>query len=91
MLLVLPVEPLPGGPVSGHVARLVAANSGVVQEVVAEGVGRAVHWVSGSGPGRKRIRPNSKTSCTPRRFGGSISSTGVEEIVSRGAFFWFHS
>ena len=37
------------------VARLVAANSGVNQEVVAEGVGREVRWVSGSGPGRKRI------------------------------------
>ena len=47
--------------VPGHVARLVAANSGVIQEVVAEGVGREVHWVSGSGPGRKRIRQNRKT------------------------------
>ena len=26
-----------------------------------EGVGREVCWVSGSGPGRKRIRPNRKT------------------------------
>ena len=42
------------------VARVVAANSGVVQEVVAEGVGREVSWVSGSGPGRKRIRPSRK-------------------------------
>ena len=47
-------------PVSGHVARLVTANVGAVREVVAEGVGREVHWVSGSGPGRKRIRQNRK-------------------------------
>ena len=32
-----------------------------VQEAVAEGVGRRVCWVSGSGPGRKRIRLNRKT------------------------------
>ena len=28
---------------------------------MAEGVGRQVHWVSGSGPGRKRIRLNRQT------------------------------
>ena len=43
-----------------HVARLVAANSGVVQKVVAKGVGREVHWVSRSGHGQKRIRLNRK-------------------------------
>ena len=41
--------------VSGQVASLVAADSGVVEDIVAECVGREVHWVSGSGPGRKRI------------------------------------
>ena len=41
----------------GQVARLVIACSGVVPEVIAEDVGHGVHWVSGSGPGRKRIRP----------------------------------
>ena len=35
--------------------------SGVVQEVLAEGVGREVHWVSGCGPGRKRTRLNRRT------------------------------
>ena len=47
-------------PVPGQVASLVAADSGVVQEIVAEDVGREVHWVTGSGPGRKRIRLNRK-------------------------------
>ena len=47
-------------PVSGHVARLVAAGSRVVQEAVADGACRERHWVSGSGPGRKRIRLNRK-------------------------------
>ena len=32
----------------GQVACLVTANSGLVQEIVAEGVGREVHLVSGS-------------------------------------------
>ena len=34
---------------------------GAVREVVVDGVGQEVHWVSGSGPGRKRIRLNRKT------------------------------
>ena len=48
-------------PVSGHVARLVAvyceAGGGSGCEVSSSGV----RWVSGSGPGRKRIRLNRKT------------------------------
>ena len=39
-------------PVPGQVAGLLTANSGVVQEIVAEEVGREVRWVSGSGPAR---------------------------------------
>ena len=46
---------------TGHVARLVAiyceAAGGNGSEVSSSGV----HWVSGSGPGRKRIRLNRKT------------------------------
>ena len=45
----------------GQVACLVTASSGVVQEVIAEDVDHGVHWVRGSGPGRKRIRLNRKT------------------------------
>ena len=56
-------------PVPGQVATLVTANSGVVQEILAEGVGREVHWVSGSGPGRKRIRLNRKT---PAHLAGTV-------------------
>ena len=40
----------------GDVVGLVAA----VQEAVADGARRSVHWVSGSGPGRNRIRLNRK-------------------------------
>ena len=77
--------------VPGQVASLVSANSGVVQENVAEDVGREVYWVSGSGPGRKRIRLNRKNPCTPRGFSYSIAATIVEEIASCGAFSCYHS
>ena len=43
---------------SGHVVDLVAAAADVDQEAVVDGARRAVHWVSGSGPRRKRIRLN---------------------------------
>ena len=49
-------------PMPGHVARLVAVNSRVVQEVMAEGVGHEVQLVSVSGPGRKRSRLDRTTS-----------------------------
>ena len=47
--------------VSGHVVDLVTAAADVGREVVAGGAFQAVHWVSGSGPQRKRIRLNRKT------------------------------
>ena len=47
-------------PVYRHLVCLAAAAAGVVQEALADGA-RQVHWVSGSGPGRKRIRLNRKT------------------------------
>ena len=50
-----------GGSVPGHVAGLVAGTSWEAQEAVAEGVGRRVRWVSGSGPNQRRIRLNRKT------------------------------
>ena len=56
-------------PVSGHVDDLVAASIGAVQEVDVDGVGQEVHWVSGSGSGRKRIRLNRKT---PAHLAGSM-------------------
>ena len=43
-------------PVSGHVVDLVAAYAGDVREDIVDGAGQEVHWVSGSGPGRTRIR-----------------------------------
>ena len=48
-------------PVSGHVVDLVTAIVGAVQEAIADGASQEVHWVSGSGLGRKRIRLNRKT------------------------------
>ena len=48
-------------PVSGQVVDLVAAYVGVVREDIVDGADQEVHWVSGSGSGRKRIRLNRKT------------------------------
>ena len=47
--------------VSGHVADLVAAVVGVAGEAAVDCAADEVSWVSGSGPGRKRIRLNRKT------------------------------
>ena len=67
---------------SGHAASLVTADLGVAGSGEAEVACREVHWVSGSGPGRKRIRLNRQTPCTPRGLCCSISATSVEEITS---------
>ena len=48
-------------PVSGHVARLVATYCEAAGGNGSEDASSGVHWVSGSGPGRKRIRRNRKT------------------------------
>ena len=47
--------------VSGHVVDLVTAHVGAVRKATVDGAGQEVHWVGGSGPGRKRIRLNGKT------------------------------
>ena len=78
-------------PVSGQVTRLFPAGPWVVQEAADDGACREVHWVSGFGPGRKRIRLNRQPPCKPRWFNGSISSTCVEEVASCGAFRCFSS
>ena len=80
-------------PVSGNVVDLVTASVYAVREAIAdgdEGASRGVHWVSGSGPERKRIQLNRKTHCTPRRVYDSLSSTGLEEVASCGIFQCFH-
>ena len=46
---------------SGHVAGLITAEVGVAGEAVVVSAAHEVSWVSGSGPGRKRIRLNRKT------------------------------
>ena len=48
-------------PVPGSVGRLIAAYSDAGCRAAVGEVGRDVHWVSGSGSGRKRIRLNRKT------------------------------
>ena len=48
-------------PVSGHDPDLVTAVVGVAGEAVVDCAAHEVSWVSGSGPGRKRIRLNRKT------------------------------
>ena len=54
-------------PVPGYVVSLVTASVVAVQEAIVDGAGHEVLWVSGSGPGRKRIRLNRKT---PAHFAG---------------------
>ena len=48
-------------PVPGSVGDLVAAYSDDGRRAVVDEVGQGVLWISGSGPGRKRIRQNRKT------------------------------
>ena len=48
-------------PVPGYVVNLVAAYDGAGLRAPVDEVGQGVHWVSGSGFGRKRIRLNRKT------------------------------
>ena len=59
-------------PVPGCVVDLVTACVGAVQEVVANGGCREVFWVRSSGPGRKRIRLNRKT--TAHHAGFAVQS-----------------
>ena len=47
-------------PVPGFVVGLVAAYDGAGLRTPVDEVGQDVHWVSGSGSGRKRIRQNRK-------------------------------
>ena len=48
-------------PVPGYVLNLFAAYDGAGLRAPVDEVGQGVHWVSGSGAGRKRIRLNRKT------------------------------
>ena len=68
-------------PVSGHVACLVTADLEVSGSLGIEVSGRRVLCVSGSGMVKKNSTKQ-KPPCTPRWFWDSVSSTGVEEVVS---------
>ena len=70
-------------PVSGHDASLVTAGSRIVQEAVADGANREVHWVSCSGPGRKRIRLDRKTLA---HF--AVSWFNLIHACGRGCLMW---
>ena len=71
-------------PVYGGVVDLVAAGSRVVLEAVADGACREVHWVSGSGPGRKRIRLNRKL---PAHLAGLVVQSRPR-VMRRGCVMW---
>ena len=73
-------------PVFGHVPDLVTAVVGVAGEAVVDCAANEVSWVSGSCPGRKRIRLYRINSSTPCGFYGSMSSTYLEEVASCGGF-----
>ena len=51
-------------PVPGHVAGLIAAEVQAAPVGEVEVAGRDIHWICGSGLGRKRIRLNRKTQQT---------------------------
>ena len=68
-------------PVSGHVDRLIAAHSDAAGDCGGEVPDLGVHWVSGSGPGRKRFRLNRKTSAHLAGVVDSCSSTCLEEVA----------
>ena len=72
---------------SGHVSCLFTADPRVANDGGVEFASQGIRWVGSSGPGRKRIRLNRKSSCTPRSASYSISATGVEEIASCGTCF----
>ena len=57
-------------PVPGFVGNLVAAYSDDGRRAAVDEVGQGVLWISGSGPGRKRIRLNRKT---PAHLVGNMS------------------
>ena len=70
----------------GHVASLVTADLGVPEGHGAEGACREVHWVSSSGPGRKRIRLNRKP---PAHLAGFGIQSRPQVWTSCGAFCCF--
>ena len=75
--------------VPGSVVHLVAAYNGAGHRASVDEVGQGVHWVSGSGSGRKRNRLNTKNSCTLRWVCDSFSSTGLEEVESLLTFLMY--
>ena len=72
-------------PVHGSVGNLVAAYSDADRRAAVDEVGRDVYWVSGSGPGRKRIRLNRKT---PAHLAGYVihSRTRIWKRLSHVGF-----
>ena len=73
-------------PDSGHVAGLVADHVGAGREALVDDIGQEIHWVSGSGSRTEENPTKQENFSTPCGVYGSISSTGLEEIVSCGAF-----
>ena len=73
-------------PVPGYVVNLVAAHVGAGQKAPVADIGQDVHWVRGSGSGRKRIRLNRKT---PADLAGCMmhSRRRVRKRLSHVGFF----
>ena len=91
LLDLLAGPPLGGCRILVMLLSVITAEVGVVGEAVVGCAAHQVSCVSGSGPGRKRIRLNRKNSSTHRGIYGSISSTCLEEVASCGAFQFLSS
>ena len=75
-------------PVPGHVVGLVTAHVGAVREAIVDGASREVHRVSGSGPGRERIRLNRKS---PAHLVGSLNKLMRGQLLLKTGSGWVNS
>ena len=73
-------------PVPGHIAALITAGSEVPGALGIEAFSRGVLRFTGSGMVKKKNSTKQKNSCAPRWLWDSMSSTGVEEVLSCGVF-----
>ena len=71
----------------GHVAGLITAEVQAAQVDEVEVARRDVHWISGSGLGRKRIRLNQKKN--PAHLVGR-SMHARPRVMEEVALFWVH-
>ena len=72
-------------PEIGHVAGLVTAEVEVADGGEAEVASHEVHWVSGSGPGGKRIRPKKKKNL---HTSWVVQFFNLGHVCGRGCVIW---